>query len=154
MLDAIVPAHNEEQTLGDVVRALVESRRFRVIVVDDGSTDRTTDVARQAGACVLRLQKNRGKGGGKQGALAKLPRDVDVAFFDPDLVGFRPEHAELLASEFRRLSPDQLVGMRDHFGPLFSSAQLVMPLMSGDRIVKRWVLDALPPGCWSGYAIE
>lgn len=58
---AIIPAFNEEMTIGSVV---LEARRFvdEVIVVDDGSTDRTPEIAKLAGASVLRLERNHGKG--------------------------------------------------------------------------------------------
>jgi glycosyltransferase involved in cell wall biosynthesis len=59
----LIPALNAERTLPSVVEA---SRRELepVVVIDDGSTDRTSDVARDAGATiVLRHDVNRGKGG-------------------------------------------------------------------------------------------
>lgn len=57
----IIPALNAERTVGAVV---AEARRQiePVIVIDDGSTDKTGDVARAAGATVLRHDGNRGKG--------------------------------------------------------------------------------------------
>ena len=61
-LVAIIPALNAEKTLPRVVeqtRAYLEP----VLVIDDGSRDRTGDVARAAGATVLRHDVNRGKGG-------------------------------------------------------------------------------------------
>lgn len=60
----IVPAWNEQATVGTVIdeisRTLPEAD---VLVVNDGSTDRTTDVARAAGAQVLQLPVNLGVGG-------------------------------------------------------------------------------------------
>lgn len=58
---AIVPAHNEGPRIGAVVRALV-AQGLPVLVVDDGSSDDTADAARAAGARVLSLTPNRGKG--------------------------------------------------------------------------------------------
>ncbi|MBI0583426.1 MAG: glycosyltransferase family 2 protein [Methanomassiliicoccus sp.] len=56
----IIPAYNEELTIGSVV---LRARRFAdtVIVADDGSTDRTSEVASLAGAKVIRSGVNRGK---------------------------------------------------------------------------------------------
>ncbi|MGO2745899.1 glycosyltransferase family 2 protein [Microbacterium sp.] len=60
----IVPAWNEESNVGITVReVLTEDSRYDVVVVDDGSTDRTADVAREAGASVLILPFNLGVGG-------------------------------------------------------------------------------------------
>ena len=56
----VIPAFNEELVIGSVVlkiRCIVE----RVIVVDDGSKDHTADVARLAGAEVIRIDENQGK---------------------------------------------------------------------------------------------
>jgi glycosyltransferase involved in cell wall biosynthesis len=64
---AIVPAFNEEANVGrviDEIRAVDPS--FDVVVVDDGSYDRTSQVAREHGARVLRLPFNLGIGGAVQ----------------------------------------------------------------------------------------
>lgn len=59
---AVIPAHNESDRIEATVRALVTSGRVdRVIVVDDGSSDDTSERARQAGADVLVLTQNVGK---------------------------------------------------------------------------------------------
>lgn len=59
-LVAVIPAYNEEVAIGSVV---LKTRKYvdRVIVVDDGSKDRTAEVAMLAGAEVVRLERNCGK---------------------------------------------------------------------------------------------
>ena len=59
-LYAVLPAYNEELVIGSVV---LRCRQYvdRVIVVDDGSSDRTAEVAKLAGADVIRLDHNTGK---------------------------------------------------------------------------------------------
>ncbi len=61
MISAVIPAYNEEKTVGIVVR---KAKKYvdRVIVVDDGSKDRTSSVARKNGAHVITLKKNHGVG--------------------------------------------------------------------------------------------
>ena len=61
---AVVPAFQAERSVGDVVRSLVAVWPFddAIFVVDDGSTDRTAEIARAAGARVVSHGKNRGKG--------------------------------------------------------------------------------------------
>src|SRR5438093_7112759 len=67
---AIVPALNEE---GSIARVIEEIRAYdpelRIVVVDDGSTDRTAEAARAADAMVLRLPFNLGIGGAVQTGL-------------------------------------------------------------------------------------
>lgn len=54
----VVPALNEEKTIADVVRRI--KQYGQPIVVDDGSTDATAELAREAGAYVVSLKTNRG----------------------------------------------------------------------------------------------
>lgn len=57
----IIPAYREERRIGEVARA-VRAGGYEVIVVDDGSDDRTAEAAENAGAIVLRQEQNLGKG--------------------------------------------------------------------------------------------
>jgi glycosyltransferase involved in cell wall biosynthesis len=58
---AIIPAYNAEETVGPVVKGALALLPM-VIVADDGSTDATARVAEGAGALVIRVPVNRGKG--------------------------------------------------------------------------------------------
>ena len=59
---ALIPALDEEKTIGDVVRGALKYVDH-VVVVDDLSEDDTVDVAREAGAQVIRLRNRRKVGG-------------------------------------------------------------------------------------------
>jgi len=64
----VIPAYNEASRLGPVLEVL--RREYRnVVVVDDGSTDATAAVAREAGCIVLRHAINRGQGAALQTAI-------------------------------------------------------------------------------------
>jgi glycosyltransferase involved in cell wall biosynthesis len=64
---AIVPAYNEEEAIGSTIASIRRwAPDFDVLVVDDGSADKTGEVAAAAGAKVLRLPYNLGIGGGMQ----------------------------------------------------------------------------------------
>ena len=65
-----MPAYNEEKYIGSLVLR-VKQYADKVIVVDDGSTDHTTDVAELAGAAVSRHTKNKGYGSTIQSILAE-----------------------------------------------------------------------------------
>ena len=62
---AIIPCYNEEKQIGKVVAA-VQCHLAKVVVVDDGSDDATAEKAKAAGAEILRLDKNSGKGAALQ----------------------------------------------------------------------------------------
>jgi glycosyltransferase involved in cell wall biosynthesis len=78
---AIVPAYNEETTVATVIRDLRRyAPDFDVLVVDDGSTDYTSERARRAGAMVLRMPFNLGIGGTVQaGYQFAMEHDYDYA---------------------------------------------------------------------------
>jgi glycosyltransferase involved in cell wall biosynthesis len=100
---AIVPAYNESASIARVVSELREhAAGFDVVVVDDGSTDDTSDRARSAGAEVLRHPYNLGIGGAVQsGYMYASERGYDIAVqvdgdgqHDPRCLGFMLEHLE------------------------------------------------------------
>ncbi len=57
----VIPAFNESAHIGKVIKPLV-SIGYQILVVDDGSSDNTASIAGKAGAVVLKLEKNAGKG--------------------------------------------------------------------------------------------
>lgn len=83
---AIVPAKDRADSVAETVGALRALDAVdRVLVVDDGSSDATADAAQGAGADVLRLPVNRGKGGAVLAAVEASP-DADVyLLIDADL---------------------------------------------------------------------
>jgi glycosyltransferase involved in cell wall biosynthesis len=88
----VIPAYNEERTIVEVIRGLKQRGFTTLIVVDDGSSDRTGELASREGAIRLRHILNRGLGGalgtGISAAL-RLGAEVIVTFdadgqHDPD----------------------------------------------------------------------
>lgn len=83
-LVAVIPALNEEGSIGEVVASLKRSGVASVIVADNGSTDRTTELAIAAGARVVGAAR-RGYGSACLAGLAALPPDaLAVVFCDGD----------------------------------------------------------------------
>jgi glycosyltransferase involved in cell wall biosynthesis len=78
---ALVPAHNEERSVAGVVEEIKGfDPDFDVLVIDDGSTDRTAELAESSGARVVRLPYNLGIGGAVQTGLQYArDHDFDVA---------------------------------------------------------------------------
>ena len=58
----VIPAFNEEKVIGGVISEIKQAGYGNIIVVDDGSRDKTRDAAQAAGAIALRHKINRGKG--------------------------------------------------------------------------------------------
>ncbi|MBO9370916.1 MAG: glycosyltransferase family 2 protein [Chloroflexi bacterium] len=109
---AVIPAYNEARFIGSVVlqtRALVD----QVIVVDDGSTDGTGEIARAAGAIVVRHEQNQGKGKALRTGLneARRLRPRAVVLLDGDGQHLPAEIPSLLAP-IRAGEADMVVGTR------------------------------------------
>ena len=153
---AVVPAHNEGPSVAGVVEALLRSGAFEdVVVVDDGSTDDTAARAEAAGAVAIRTPRNLGKGGAMlfgTEAIRETSTDERIAFFDADLVGLTPRHVRRMV-DASELGYDQVAGLQDR-GDVVNLLQLCGPLVTGQRVLHRWILDALPETCWSGYCVE
>jgi len=84
-VEAVVPARDEAARIADTVHALRSIPEVaRVIVVDDGSSDGTADIARAAGADVIALHRDRGKGAALREGIARTSAPV-LLFIDGDL---------------------------------------------------------------------
>jgi glycosyltransferase involved in cell wall biosynthesis len=109
---ALIPAFNEAGSISRVVRGLQQTLS-RVVVVDDGSTDRTAEQAREAGANVIELGTNRGKGYAIRAGLDYLLKEgfTHVLLLDGDMQHL-PEEASRLLEAATRTGADLVVGER------------------------------------------
>ncbi|MFL5799777.1 MAG: glycosyltransferase [Actinomycetota bacterium] len=90
-------ARNEEDRVGDTVAALRSIEGVgRVVVADDGSTDATASAARDAGATVVRSERNRGKGEALAAGVAAAGEADVVLLADGDLGASAAELARVL----------------------------------------------------------
>jgi glycosyltransferase involved in cell wall biosynthesis len=112
LVDVIIPALNEEPALPRVLREIPRELVRRIIVADNGSTDRTADVARQEGAEVV-YEPERGYGAACLKALAHLaadPPDV-VVFLDGDYSD-HPDELPSLIDPIASGDADMVIGSR------------------------------------------
>jgi glycosyltransferase involved in cell wall biosynthesis len=58
----IIPTYNEAKAIGGIVKEIISKRKFDVVVVDDGSSDKTGKIASDNGAVVIYNKTNLGKG--------------------------------------------------------------------------------------------
>ncbi len=142
----VIPAYNEEKTIGDTVRGALHAAD-RVLVVDDGSSDRTSEIASAAGAVVVRHAVNRGLGGalgtGIEGAL-RLGADA-VVTMDAD----GQHRAEDAKAAFERLAEgdvDFVIGSRMLEGKGNMPARRRFAQLLGNALTyvlfRKWVSDS------------
>jgi len=112
----IIPALNEERTVGAVIAGLPRVPGFskqEIVVIDDGSADRTAEVAEKAGAQVVPHGKRRGLAAAFRTGLAEAKRlgaDV-VACIDAD-GQYDPKQMPLVAGPVARGEADLVLGRR------------------------------------------
>ena len=112
---AAIPAHNEEKYVGTIV---LKARWYasEVLVIDDGSTDKTGDVARLAGASVIRNEQKKGKGASIQMLLAEARKKK------PDIL--------VLMDADSQHNPDEIPTLS---GPILDGFDLVI----GSRVLQK-----------------
>jgi glycosyltransferase involved in cell wall biosynthesis len=136
---AVIPAYNEEKHIGDVVRR-TRQQLDDVLVVDDGSQDKTADNARAAGAEVIVHAINRGKGETiKTGLRHFLERQFDfVIILDADGQHPPEEIDRFVTAALSADEPKLIVGTR--MNDLSS-----MPFVR--RVVNRWMSQRISAVC-------
>lgn len=123
-----------------------------MLVVSDGSKDKTATIAREEGVDVLELFPNRGKGQAMKEALSQTSEPI-VAFFDADLLGLRADHVRSLLAPLRNREASMVVGLRD-YGEKKNRIQSYFPPITGERAAFREVFEQVPDTFWKGFRIE
>lgn len=158
----IIPAYNEEKTIGNVIRSIrAHIPAVDIVVVNDGSTDRTAEVATRYGVTVLNLPYNVGIGGGMQtGYLYACVKGYEYAVqidadgqHDPADLPRLLQHARngdgdmILGSRYVKTTRYKSSFMRRIGMILFSglvallSGQKVKDTTSGYRVVNRRLIE-------------
>jgi glycosyltransferase involved in cell wall biosynthesis len=167
---ALIPGYNEAPRIGAVIEAA--RAHLSVIVVDDGSTDGTADVARSAGALVIEQRPNQGKGTALRAGFRRALADGADAILTLDADG-QHDPAEipafLAAWDAPGHQPDLVIGRRNFRampparrlsnvvgGRAFSWAvgRDVPDNQSGYRIVSRGLAEAMLASEEDGFAFE
>lgn len=135
----VIPAFNEEQTVGAVVQAAL-TLTPEVIVASDGSGDDTAGAARRAGAQVVELPVNAGKGPALLAALHAAQAEF-VVMLDADLVGLTREHLDLMLRPVLAGTLDMSIGVFEGGGFVTDWGNKLTPHLSGQRACRRdWLL--------------
>lgn len=151
---AIIPAYNEEKTIGNVLEVLEKVTIIhKIIVVSDGSTDTTAAVARKYNVEVIELAENRGKGGALKAGLANVTADV-VLFLDADLIGLTAEHVHGLLKPVLDNDADMTIGVFEKGRLATDFAQKMAPQLSGQRAMKYSLLEQISDIDVTGFGVE
>lgn len=113
-LKAIIPAFQTESSVAEVALA---TRRLipDVLVIDDGSTDDTAKVAREAGADVLRFPVNRGKGIALRAGFSRAVENGCLAVVTLDADGQHdPREIPRILERWRETQAALVIGARNH----------------------------------------
>jgi glycosyltransferase involved in cell wall biosynthesis len=110
-VSVVIPALNEEETIGAVVRAVPREIASEVIVVDNGSDDRTAERAREAGARVV-SEPRRGYGRACGAGVAAVAAGCEIIVFLDGDGSDCPELMDRLVAPIRAGTHDFVIGSR------------------------------------------
>ena len=139
----IIPAYNEEKTIGSVVKVAMDNGLMtmidEVIVVDDGSSDMTAENAQKMGASIIKIKSNQGKGKALEKGVQSANADI-LLFLDADLVRLKPKHLTMLLRPVIRKEADMTVGTIDRekevFGIFLNKLSKIESPISGMRVMR------------------
>ncbi len=151
---AIVPAFNEEATLKEVLSVLKATPAIgEILVVSDGSTDGTVEIARAMGLRTIHLRQNQGKGRAMAIGVAHTHAEI-LLFVDGDILNLSVDLLERLVEPVLAGRSDMNVGIRHYGAPLNALHRASGFLLSGIRCLRRQVFEAVPESHQEGFAIE
>jgi len=154
---AIIPAYNEEKTIADVIKAAKQSQFLdEIIVVDDGSFDKTKEIAQDLGIRVISNPENLGKGEALIKGVEITDADI-LLFLDADLINFKVFHIDSLVKPVTDGGYDMSVGAidRSHIGNFFNRIfQKIESPFSGMRVIKRSFWEDIPKKYKKDFYVE
>jgi len=149
---AIIPAYNEEKRIGDVIKQIEKvSLINEVIVIDDGSTDKTAKIVKNfKNVRLIKNKVNMGKAYSMD--IGVKSTDCKIIFFcDADLKGLSPKAIEKIIIPVVNNNFDMYLGLRKN---KMQQAVKLFALNTGERALKRDLWEKLPKFYKHRYRIE
>ena len=153
MVSVIIPAYNEEGTIGSIIESISGHPRVaEIIIVDDGSSDGTALAAESAGARVIR-QTNAGKAAAMEAGVNAAASEI-ILFLDADVVGLTHEKISAIIGPVCDERLEMHVGILDR--PLLLTKRFfyVLPVLSGMRALTKTLWHRVPSAHKRGFKIE
>jgi len=153
---AIIPAFNEEKTIGATIQAAKGSSKIaEIIVVDDGSTDNTFLVANNLGVKVLKLGKNYGKAQAMKKGVEQTDAPV-LIFIDADLIGLSSQQLDILIDPILKDEADMIIGKIDRRNKKQETPKIYknQHYLSGTRVLKSSFWNSVPERFKKSFYIE
>ena len=169
LISIIIPAYNEAESIGLVVLEVIKGfkgKNFEILVIDDGSKDLTSEMAKKNGATVIRHSRNKGYGASLKAGIRNAHGNW-VLFMDADgqhrsedalkllsavgqydmVVGQR---AQLVHSPFWRMPGKWALGWMANY----LTRQRIPDLNSGLRLIKREIVARYMELCPNGFSFS
>jgi len=159
LIAAILPIYNEELNVSDVLEVLHSTSMLdEIILVDDGSSDKTLEILNQAASIDPRIQvihhdQNRGKGQAIFSGWSATCAPI-LLLLDADLKDLTPDHITALLTPVMDHRADMTLGLFQggHFSTDLSHR--LSPFLSGQRGVRSELLKYLSREAAAGYGFE
>lgn len=153
-ISVIIPAYNEQATIAEVIKTVKKVPEIiSIIVVSDGSTDRTVEIAHSLDVQVYEIGKNIGKGGAIKRGFDKTNSEI-LLFLDADLIGLKTEHIYSLVDPIIDDLADMTIGLFSKGRLLTDLPQFITPYLSGQRAMKREIIETIPDLDLLKYGLE
>lgn len=153
-ITAIIPAFNEEQTIGRVLECIIKIKEItQIIVVNDGSTDGTAEAVSVFNVELINLPENIGKGGAMKAGIEQSINE-NILFLDADLIGLTEKHVRDLTMPIINDETDMTIGIFKNGRIVTDLAQKVTPYLSGQRAVKKSIFEFIPNIDITRYGVE
>lgn len=155
-ISVIIPAYNEAKNISRVLKELKEIKWIdEIIVVDDCSADKTSQVAKDFKVKVIKHKVNQGKGGAMATGVAAAKHDL-LLFLDADLIGLTESHLLNILSPivfYRQADLSLGVFSLDEITPT-NFANRVFPSITGQRAIRKGTLPALEKIAKTRYGVD